>query len=198
MYKNIRIILKPLMNQDAEMEIKDAKTIAIRDSVKVKADVMEFLLRLPLFKGFEEEELSMVANHMYGIEIKKDEILFKEGDRGDFVCFVDKGKLEILKMLDSGEEVKMAELGEGTSIGEMAIIDEMPRSASVKAMEDSVIILLLKKRFDYISLVYPQIGIKILNGISRMLSINMRETTRQLAECKLKLSKCKYEKLAGA
>ena len=67
-------------------------------------------------------------------------------------------------------------------IGEMALIDKLMRSASVRACTTSGLIVLTRKGFEMILKLHPDIGIKILKGISSLLSINLRKTSDKLAE----------------
>lgn len=74
-------------------------------------------------------------------ELKKDETLFREGDASDSAYVVKSGRLAITKAKGSSEII-LAELGPGSMLGEMAFFDNKPRSASAKAMVDSVVISL--------------------------------------------------------
>ena len=64
----------------------------------------------------------------------------------------------------------------------MAIIDKMPRSATVRARTKAALVTLTLSGFDSICDDYPKIGIKIMKEISRSLSINMRKTSSRLAD----------------
>ena len=108
--------------------------------------------------------------------------LFKEGDKGDYVCFVVEGAMDIIKKSSTRGAVVIASLPKGRSIGEMSIIDNFPRSATVRAQTDATYITLTQKGFDNILKGYPEIGIKILKGISRLLSLNLRKTSSRLAD----------------
>ncbi len=153
---------------------------------EIAASVIDFLLKIPLFDELDGKELKIVATYMNYLELRKGKALFKEGDSGNFVCFVISGDIEVLKATSTGKNVVIATLGKGRIIGEMAIIDNTPRSATVRARETSTLVILGKKNFDIILENYPTIGIKILKGIARLLSLNMRLTTSQLADYILK------------
>jgi CRP/FNR family cyclic AMP-dependent transcriptional regulator len=78
--------------------------------------------------------------------------------------------------------VVISTLSKGRSIGEMSVIDKTPRSATVKAKTKATLVALSAEGFDLILDQYPKIGIKILKGISRLLSQNLRKTSSRLAD----------------
>lgn len=149
--------------------------------------ILDFLLEVPLFDKFELEELRTMAKYMNCLELIKNEILFKEGDKGDYICFVVEGTMDVAKETDSGKKVVISSLPKGRSIGEMSIIDGCPRSATVKAATDSKLVVLTSEGFETILKEHPTVGINILRKISRLLSMNLRRTSSQLAEHMLPL-----------
>lgn len=149
---------------------------------KTRATIIDFLIHIPLFDELKANELETVADHMQFIKIDKDEILFSEGDKGDYVCFIVDGTLEVIKESSLGESAVIAELSRGRSIGEMAVIDDFPRSATVKARTEAHLLTLTNKNFQKILEENPQIGIKLLKKISRLLSLNLRQTSSRLTE----------------
>lgn len=142
----------------------------------------DFMLTLPLFDAFANEDLDILARHMNYSQIMRGEYLFTEGDKGDYMCFVVQGLLEVLKKSIQGDYRTIARLGKGSTIGEMSIIDKSPRSASVIARQPTVVILLTKKGFDILTERYPSVGVTLLIKIMRLLSLNMRRTSSKLAD----------------
>ncbi|MEQ1664606.1 MAG: Crp/Fnr family transcriptional regulator [Bdellovibrionales bacterium] len=74
-------------------------------------------------------------------DLKKGDILFREGDPSDAMYVIKKGRLSVTKSKGSGE-IELAELGPGEMLGEMAFFDNKPRSAGAKAKQDATIIVL--------------------------------------------------------
>jgi CRP-like cAMP-binding protein len=93
--------------------------------------------------------------------------VFEEGDRGDYVCFVVEGSLDVLKKSETGEEILISTLSKGRSIGEMSVIDDLPRSATIKARTKSTLLTLSRENFDYILAEHSTIGVKIIKGSIR-------------------------------
>ena len=82
---------------------------------------------------------------MYEMHLDPEEVLFHEMDPGDCVCFVVSGNLQVLKKNEAGVQVELAVLGHGQSIGEMGMIDNTTRFATVKAQDEVVLMVLTRK-----------------------------------------------------
>ena len=157
-------------------------------STKISSAIIDFLIDIPMFDNLTTDELKIVARFMNFMDFKPGEVIFKEGESGDFVCFVVDGFLHVLKKNETGQSVKIAELNNGRSIGEMAVIDDFPRSATVKARKDTTLVILTRHGFNQILEKHSGIGVKILKAIARLLSMNLRKTSSRLADYMLPLS----------
>jgi len=155
---------------------------------KIREPVSDFLLNTPFFDGLKTNEIENIAKHLSFIELSKDEILFREGEKGNCVCFVVEGTLDVIKQSLTGESVIITALHRGRSIGEMSVIDDFPRSATVKARTQVKLVILTREGFDLLLKENPQVGIKILKKISRLLSLNLRKTSSRLADYMLPLT----------
>jgi len=150
--------------------------------------IINFLiLNIPILARLKDEELRTIQKYLNLIEVIPGEIVFKEGDRGDYVCFVVEGTLDVIKKSATGEDIVISTLSKGRSIGEMAVIDELPRSATVKARTKSTLITLSRDNFNYILAEHSTIGVKILKGVARLLSMSLRKTSSKLADYMLPL-----------
>ena len=156
---------------------------------KYHTTIADFIMDIPLFDELKSHELSIVADHMNFFEIEAGEVLFKEGDRGDYICFVLKGSLDVLKETGvPGETATIATITRKRSIGEMSVIDNTTRSATAVARTKTSMVSLPQKSFNAILDRYPKTGIKILKGIARLMSLNMRKTSSRLADYMLPTS----------
>lgn len=142
----------------------------------------DYLCLIPIFSALQPEELQTIEKFMFFNKIEPGEYVFKEGEKGDYVCFVAGGALDVIKLNQNAQPVVIATLAKGSSIGEMALIDKLTRSASVRARTPTSLIVLTRKGFDLIVKLHPVIGINILKGVASLLSINLRNTSDKLAE----------------
>lgn len=77
--------------------------------------------------------------------------------------------------------IHIGNIEQGDTIGEMALIDTLTRSATVRASETTALVLLTKKDFDNLLSDYPRVAVEILRGIAILLSLNLRKTTENLS-----------------
>ncbi len=147
----------------------------------MQSNIKQVLMNNSLFAQLTAEELDRVAAFLRPHEVPADTVVFKEGAHGNYVCFLTDGILHILKQRDNGQESLIATLKEGQSVGEMAIIDGLPRSATVRAATDASLLLLKRDDFNKLLETEPAIAAKILKAISRMLSIHLRKTSGELS-----------------
>ncbi|MBB4286937.1 cyclic nucleotide-binding domain-containing protein [Roseospira goensis] len=88
------------------------------------------------------------ALDQHEIQLDAGQILFREGEFGDRAYVVRSGRLEVSRRIGSAEVVIAVE-GPGTILGEMALIDDHPRSATVRAMEDARLTVVPKEAFQF-------------------------------------------------
>jgi CRP/FNR family transcriptional regulator, cyclic AMP receptor protein len=145
--------------------------------------LIDMIMDIPFFAMLDSLELAVVAKHMNYYEIVMGETLFREGDPGDSVCFVVNGALDVFKQASTtGKPVHLATVTRHKSIGEMAVIDEYTRSATVKARSDAGIVALTKSGFNAILDENPKVGAAILKKIATLVSMNLRRTSSKLAD----------------
>ncbi|MEW6263305.1 MAG: cyclic nucleotide-binding domain-containing protein [Thermodesulfobacteriota bacterium] len=154
---------------------------------KTASALIDLLIHIPIFDNLDPQELRLAVKYMNMIQVKAGEIIFKEGDRGDYVCFVSEGALDVIKTSEAGHSVAISSLSKGRSIGEMSILDNYPRSATVRARTNSTLITLSRQSFETIVDEHPRIGVKILQGVARLLSLSLRKTSSRLADYMLPL-----------
>jgi CRP-like cAMP-binding protein len=154
---------------------------------KIEAAVTGFLTHFPFFQSLDKEELGAISEYIDFLEIDENVTLFKEGDDGNSVYFVVDGEIDIIKETVSGprvgvSKVVVATLTQGSTIGELSMIDNTPRSATVETHTNATLVRLAKDGFEAILDKYPRIGIKIFRGLTQLLSRNLRKTTGRLAD----------------
>ncbi|MDF1577051.1 MAG: cyclic nucleotide-binding domain-containing protein [Desulfurivibrionaceae bacterium] len=158
-------------------------------------DALIFALeKIAFFDDLSRGDLDILMNFMSLYELKSGEYLFTEGEMGQYVCFVVEGRLEVLKKSITGSEITITTITKGFSIGDMSLIDQAPRSASIRARSRSVLAILPRSAFKIILQKHPAIGIKILIGFARFQTENLRKTSNQLnAYTHLLATVCKHK-----
>ncbi len=117
----------------------------------------------------------MIAPYLQRVRVPAGAALFREGDRGDFLAIVVSGKLQASKKTEfPGRGVVIAHLSRGTCAGELAVVDERPRSLTVRALEDSEILILSRTAFNALIRANPHLGLNLMRRITQLLSIRVR------------------------
>lgn len=132
---------------------------------------------IPLFNDLDYEETRIIEPLLDLRSIKAGTLIYAQGEHADSLCSVVDGELEAVKQPKEGAERVIAVLGKGDSVGEMALIDGLTRSASIRAKTAARILILKREDFNRLIKQHPQISIKILKQIARRLSMNLRKTT---------------------
>ena len=141
------------------------------------------LKNLLFFSYLSHGQMDKIMSYFETLDLSTGEILFNEEDNSDYVCFIISGSLEVVKMTSwRNFTTVIATLYEGSCIGEMALIDHSPRSATIRAHEDTKLAVLTQRAFDVMVGSEPELGVNILKGLAQTLSDNLRSTTDKLAD----------------
>jgi CRP-like cAMP-binding protein len=138
------------------------------------------LAKVPFFDGLTPEALAMIAEaatdeaHPYGTRI------FQYGDPGDKLYIILEGKVRISREVGGMGEEALAVLGVGEVFGEMALLDESPRSASAIAHERCRLLVITKDAFDDLLFLHKDLAYEVLWACVRMLASRLRETNDKL------------------
>ena len=145
-------------------------------------ELIDFIINLPLFEFLERSELVEVATRMNFWDLSPGEVLFSEWDKAEFVCFIESGELDVTKKSGPDTSEVMATLKRGRSIGEMSIINNFPRSATVIARTHVRLAVFPRSAFEDILEKVPGIAINILKGLANLLSINLKKTSSRISD----------------
>ncbi|MDQ4037402.1 MAG: Crp/Fnr family transcriptional regulator [Actinomycetota bacterium] len=99
-------------------------------------DVRVVLAAAPLFVSAGAEQLDMLAAAAFPRRLAKGQILFVEGERSDHLYVLASGRLKIVVASQHGDELLLAVLSVGESVGELGMLDGQPRSATAEALDD--------------------------------------------------------------
>lgn len=129
----------------------------------------EVLRKVPLFSELSQADFQRVLDVARERTHPKNSVILFEDDPGDALYVVCGGQVKVVLIGEDGREVILSVLGEGEFFGEMALIDDEPRSAHVIAMEDSTLVVLRREDFQNILMQVPAIALALLKELSRRL-----------------------------
>ena len=144
-------------------------------AVEGDAAVYERFRHAPLLAGLGDDDLARICREAQDVRLEPGDVLFREGDHGDRAFIVTAGQVEILKKAER-REVLLALRGEGEVIGEMALLQEEPRSATVRARTRTDLVSIPKAALDDLLETSPSAARSVFHTLVR----RMREDQDQL------------------
>lgn len=144
------------------------------------AERIDQLGRVPLFSGLTPPALELISkvaseeSHALGTRI------FQHGDPGDKLFIILEGKVRISREVAGMGEEALAILGAGAVFGEMALLDEAPRSADALVHERCRLLALPKEAFEDLLFLHKDLAYEVLWSVVRMLTGRLRETNDKL------------------
>jgi CRP-like cAMP-binding protein len=138
------------------------------------------LAKIELFSGLKPEALELIAKvgseetHATGTKI------FQHGDAGDKLYLIVEGKVRISREVPGMGEEALAVLGPGQAFGEMALLDESPRSADARVHDRCRLLAIPKDGFDDLLFLHKDLAYEVLWNVVRLLVGRLRETNDKL------------------
>src|SRR5213596_565834 len=128
------------------------------------------LLRsVPLFASLDDAAVEELCSYLHPVELKAGSSLFRVGDSGDVMYFIESGRVRITVTDADGREVILASLSRGDFFGEMAMLDGHGRSADAAVTEDSRLAVLTRENFLTFVSSDSRIVLEMLSAITRRL-----------------------------
>ncbi|MFP4430090.1 MAG: cyclic nucleotide-binding domain-containing protein [Spirochaetaceae bacterium] len=147
----------------------------------MSSEARDRLRQISLFDEIRDHEESM--GHLEAItqlvQVPAGTTVIKEGEVGSEMYVVFRGQVEIKKQTRAGDDYTVVKLDASQNVffGELALVDDDKRSATVLATEDSEFLVITKKDFARLGETHPEIALPITRAIARMLAGRLRKTT---------------------
>jgi CRP-like cAMP-binding protein/KaiC/GvpD/RAD55 family RecA-like ATPase len=160
---------------------------------------------IPLFSSVSVDDLSSLSRQFTRRHYRKGEIIFHKGDSGSTLHIINIGGVKLSIPSEEGGDVFLAHLGPGDFFGELALLDERPRSATATAKDSTETLALERKDFlDFVKL-YPDVAVSILavlaqrirNLNSQLESVILFKPQARLAQTLLKLISAHGSEIPG-
>ncbi|MGK2856798.1 MAG: Crp/Fnr family transcriptional regulator [Thermoanaerobaculia bacterium] len=156
----------------------------------------ELFRRFSLFAELDDADLALVAEVARPRRYSRDEVVIREDERGDVLCLIKQGRVKISMTSPEGKEIILSTLGPGEFFGEMALLDDEPRSASVIATEKLEVLTiwrsdfleLLKQNFAITHRLLAEMSKRLRDASSRIESLATMDVYGRLARYLLELA----------
>lgn len=144
------------------------------------SDAIEVLRPVELFQHLNDEQLSKLAAHSREVQFRKNAILMTEGDAGESMYVIQSGLVKVFVSDEDGKELVLYEQGAGAVIGDIALLDDEPRSASVSTLDKTTALMIGKSGFIQCLNESPEMGLGIIRSLTQRLR-HATEGSRSLA-----------------
>lgn len=135
---------------------------------------LQRLKALPLFADLKNSELKIVDGLLHERYYLKDEVIFDEGDEGEAIYIVLKGKVLICRQAQSAND-RIAELSTGSFFGDLALLDNAPRVAQARASEDCTLAVFFRADFMSLLETHAVIASKVSLQLAREIARRLRQ-----------------------
>ncbi len=180
--------------------------MASQDFHAVATPALAFLQRVSIFRGVHADGLARIASITGEKVYSKKSIIFHEGDQGDTLYILKQGRIKISKITEDGREKTLCILQPGDFFGEMAIFDNMPRSATAEVIDDGAVVFTVSKRdFERLLTEQPSIALQIIRDLTRRIrqvnqqveDLAFKDVHERVASTLSQLSRSEGRQLAG-
>ena len=137
-----------------------------------KIDKLDTLRRVPAFSRLTEDQLILLSASVGTQSFARDEMIFQQGSIGSALYIIVSGQVRILLLSEAGQEHTIAIFRTGDFFGELALLDGQPRSASAKALEPTVALMLHRAAFLHTINACPPIAAALLEAMA----LRLRQT----------------------
>ena len=150
------------------------------------SDEVDLLRRIPLFAAIDPAKLKLLAFASDRMIYNDGQAVFRQGEVGDAAYVVVKGSADIVVEID-GSEIVVANAKEDAVIGEIAILCDVPRTATVRAKGELVVLKIKKEHFLGLIMDFPKLGIQVM----RELALRLSNTTAELTNARREIEQQK-------
>jgi CRP/FNR family transcriptional regulator, cyclic AMP receptor protein len=143
---------------------------------------LAFLRRVKIFRDISEPHLVALWVRLSERRLRKGEVLFRAGDPGEEVFLIRAGNIVVSSPVQGRVEQVLAHLGPGDFFGEMSLFDEEPRSATIQAATDALLLSLSRQSLFQFIESNPRAAAALLYQVVRVISSRLRASTELVAE----------------
>jgi len=138
------------------------------------------LSQVYLFDGLSKDELDAIERHAVIRRYRRNTVIIERGDDANALYILVEGQVKVFVADESGKEVVLRQLGPGSVLGELALLAEMPRTASLMTVDDSEFLVITKRSFAQCLADHSGIGWNLVRALARQVQ-TLTETVTDFA-----------------
>jgi CRP-like cAMP-binding protein len=145
-----------------------------------KHDTLSFLGTVPLFSSLSKRELNTINSIVHQRTYQEEEFIFRKGQPGAAMFIVKSGTVNIIDHDENNQSNALTTLDAHSFFGELALLDDSPRSASAVAAKTTETFAFFRTDLDRLLTAFPQIGLKVYRSLAMIIGNRLKDTNEQL------------------
>ena len=142
---------------------------------KYEEEIFDIINYIKLFDKFSRDEIQALCRFMQCYAAPRDFKLLNEGDSGDYLLLILSGTVQVSKCIPDDSERFLAQVGIGSTLGEMSMIDGQPRFATCTTITPTDFAVLTRDSFNNVLIQLPRLGNKLLLTLLQTSTMRLRE-----------------------
>lgn len=163
--------------------------------------IEKVLAEIPLFAGLSADDIATISSHAVARNYAKHAIIMNEGESSESVYVILTGRIKVYANDAGGNEIILNFQGPGEYFGEMALLDEAPRSASVMTLEPTRLAIISKQDFCSCMAKRPDIGFELIHALvhrirvltEKVKSLGLEDVYRRVTRTLLSLATSQHD-----
>jgi len=146
---------------------------------------VELLRSIPLFQNLEPSKLKLLAFTSERLTFQQGQALFHQGDMGDAAYLVVQGTADVVIEGPDGNEIVVAHVGRNAFVGEIAILCDVPRTATITATSELETLRISKDLFFRLVNEFPTMAVEIMRELARrqeQTNVQLTQATQRIKE----------------
>jgi CRP/FNR family transcriptional regulator, cyclic AMP receptor protein len=152
---------------------------------------IELMRELPVFESLTTGELVQIERVLHERPYGPGEVVFNEGEPGAGLYIIKKGEIAIRKKVTGGDDIELAVIPERSFFGELALLDETPRSASACAVSPSILYGFSKPDLEHLLERNQKLGVKIIINLSKLVTRRLIKSNENMEMVQAELNRYK-------
>lgn len=158
---------------------------------KIERNIVEVLKSVPIFEDLSDRDIQNIARIAYRRHYSETEVAIHEGQDSAGMYIIMEGEVAVSRELKDGTTIHIATLGDGEFFGDVGLLDSAPRTATVTARRDSVIIGFFRPELLQLMDSNPKLASKVIFKLAQILATRLRFTHSEFEKAQAEIDRLK-------
>ncbi|MEQ2007645.1 MAG: SulP family inorganic anion transporter [Limisphaerales bacterium] len=173
--------LKLFENRDEALEWAEDQILAGTGAASLSVSALPDLHEIQLFAGLKSRDaFARLGEIIVERTVKAGEVIFRKGDTGCELFIIRRGNVSVNLPLEAGHRYHLTTFSDGHFFGDMAFLDQQPRSADAVAVTDTALFVLSRARYEDLAKACPELAVEILRRLCHEMALRLRYSNSEL------------------